>query len=519
MEHQNRSNSVTQSSSDDECLSATTDHREEYQEPESSFSASLKPPDKLTWQVIMATVFSTLGCMNFGYALGWSAQSIDNIKDDPDMPNFSDTQNSWISSILTIGAILGTFIGADLSDRLGRQQTLIATAIVAVGGWIVVCLANSFVLVAVGRFVVGMSIGMVNTSSPPYIAEITPPNYRGVTGGQFQNGVNGGIFICLLIAPYLPWRTLSVLGLIFPSLMGVGLMFMRESPVWLLSKGHIDKYDKSSRFFAGSTHVFYTNIAPSFSESQSQQGPTESVSVRWRKLLRNPQTYKPLLLCMFMALAFQLSAVTVITFYNVTIFSNAGLSSSKANMSSQILGAFQLIIGVAGSVLSTTWRRKPHFLTSSYLTSSGLCLIAISFLVKEKWYDSSIMDWVVIGSFVFTISIFAFGAGTITWAYVGELLPAEGTGLVVGAASFANWFVSFFLAFYYDQMQKAMEDYGVFFFYAAAHFLCTCCLVWLPETKGMSLAEIQSSFKSRRRRHRNKRNPHSQQFFAHDVED
>ena len=63
------------------------------------------------------------------------------------------------------------------------------------------------------------------------------------------------------------------------------------------------------------------------------------------------------------------------------------------------------------------------------------------------------MNYVVIGAFVFTISIFAFGAGTIAWAYVGELLPADGTGFVVGAASFTNWFVSFFLAFYYSPMQ------------------------------------------------------------------
>ena len=64
-----------------------------------------------------------------------------------------------------------------------------------------------------------------------------------------------------------------------------------------------------------------------------------------------------------------------------------------------------------------------------------------------------LMDVGVIVAFVFTISVFAFGAGTITWAYVGELLPADGTGLVVGVASSSNWAASFFLTFYYSQFK------------------------------------------------------------------
>ena len=61
------------------------------------YSISLKPPEKMTRQVAMATVFTTMGCINFGYALGWTSQSVNNIADDPDMPSFSSTQNSWTS--------------------------------------------------------------------------------------------------------------------------------------------------------------------------------------------------------------------------------------------------------------------------------------------------------------------------------------------------------------------------------------------------------------------------------------
>merc|ERR1712226_949608 len=141
-------------------------------------------------------------------------------------------------------------------------------------------------------------------------------------------GVNGGIFVCLLISPYLPWRILSVLGVIFPALMGIGLMFMHESPVWLLSNGKVERYEKSSSFFAGRTHVLYSEFSSTPITESQQSAPKESLLKRWKKLL--------------------------------------GLSDSAANLSSQLLGAFQLAVGVAGSILSAKWPRKPHFLITSY---------------------------------------------------------------------------------------------------------------------------------------------------------
>merc|ERR1712226_7312 len=206
-------------------------------------------------------------------------------------------------------------------------------------------------------------------------------------------GVNGGIFVCLLISPYLPWRILSVLGVIFPALMGIGLMFMHESPVWLLSNGKVERYEKSSSFFAGRTHVLYSEFSSTPITESQQSAPKESLLKRWKKLLGNPQMYKPLALCVFMACAFQLSAITVITFYNVTMFSNAGLSDSAANLSSQLLGAFQLAVGVAGSILSAKWPRKPHFLITSYMTSCGLFIIATAFIIKDQVYDANWMNY------------------------------------------------------------------------------------------------------------------------------
>ena len=68
--------------------------------------------------------------------------------------------------MLTLGALFGTLIGADFADRFGRQLTLVLTGAVANAGWICMALSHDFILIAAGRFIVGMSIGLVNTASP-----------------------------------------------------------------------------------------------------------------------------------------------------------------------------------------------------------------------------------------------------------------------------------------------------------------------------------------------------------------
>ena len=78
-------------------------------------------------------------------------------------------------SVLAIGAIIGTFVGANFSARFSRHTTLVLTAIPAFSGWISLILAKDVVSLMIGRFFVGVSVGFVNTGAP--VSEIYFMNF------------------------------------------------------------------------------------------------------------------------------------------------------------------------------------------------------------------------------------------------------------------------------------------------------------------------------------------------------
>ena len=55
--------------------------------------------------------------------------------------NLSNSEFSWVSSLINLGAMVGALVGGLLMDRLGRKTTLILMAVPAAIGWALICLS------------------------------------------------------------------------------------------------------------------------------------------------------------------------------------------------------------------------------------------------------------------------------------------------------------------------------------------------------------------------------------------
>lgn len=91
-----------------------------------------------------------------------------------------------------------------------------------------------------GRFINGLSVGICSAQVPVYVAELAPPNRRGLVVGTQQWAITWGILIMFYIsygcsfldgtiAFRLPWG----LQMIPAILLFIGLFFLPESPRWL----------------------------------------------------------------------------------------------------------------------------------------------------------------------------------------------------------------------------------------------------------------------------------------------
>ena len=106
----------------------------------------------------------------------------------------------------------------------------------------------SLPMLLVGRVIVGIAVGINNTTSPVLLSEIAPTSARGLFTTMHQLGITIGILVSGLAGFGLVssvaggWRILFALGFVCPaSQLLLGWTFIPESPRWLLRKANTDR--------------------------------------------------------------------------------------------------------------------------------------------------------------------------------------------------------------------------------------------------------------------------------------
>jgi SP family facilitated glucose transporter-like MFS transporter 8 len=104
-------------------------------------------------------------------------------------------------------------------------------------GWLAISLAKDIIWLDMGRFLVGIGVGLISYVVPVYIAEITPKHVRGAFTFSNQLLQNCGVAVVYYFGNFLSWRTLAIIGSIPCWIQVIGLFFIPESPRWLAKKG------------------------------------------------------------------------------------------------------------------------------------------------------------------------------------------------------------------------------------------------------------------------------------------
>ncbi len=192
--------------------------------------------------VYLATAVAALGGMLFGYDVGVISGAILFVKKDFSLsPGLEEVV---ISSVL-FGSLIGAIAGGVLADRWGRRRLLIITASVFGIGAIGAALSPDTGWLIVARILAGAAIGVASFVAPLYISEIAPVAIRGKLVSINQVALTSGIVISYLIdyafAGVGAWRWMFAMAVVPAAAFGVGLLFIPESPRWLVGRGLADK--------------------------------------------------------------------------------------------------------------------------------------------------------------------------------------------------------------------------------------------------------------------------------------
>ncbi|KAE8673862.1 Inositol transporter 1 [Hibiscus syriacus] len=229
--------------------------------PGSSGYLDLFPERRMSYfgnpYVLGLTVIAGIGGLLFGYDTGVISGALLYIKDDFEVVNQSSFLQETIVSMALVGAIIGAASGGWINDAYGRKKaTLLADVVFTAGAVVMAAAPDPYVLI-LGRFFVGLGVGIASLTAPIYIAEASPSEVRGglvstnvlmITGGQFLSYLVNLAFTEFW-RHHIPdkygvkgtWRWMLGVSAI-PAVIQFFLMLcMPESPRWLFMKNEKDK--------------------------------------------------------------------------------------------------------------------------------------------------------------------------------------------------------------------------------------------------------------------------------------
>jgi len=440
--------------------------------------------------VYLAAGFAALGGLLFGYDTGVISGAVIFIKRDFSLATFPQ---ELVVSVVLAGAAVGALAGGRLADRLGRRLTLLATSIIFILGAIMCAAAPSLSVLVVGRAIVGLAIGLASTTVPVYISEVSPANARGWQVSLFQLAITIGILCAYLVdygfAESGEWRWMLGLAAVPGVILGLGMLFLPESPRWLAERGRTDTAHAVLARIRGTQDVQAEMDAIRSSLQQAKERG------RWTDLLM-PAVRPALVIGIGLAIFQQVTGINTVIYYAPTIIQSAGISSAAGSiLATAGIGLVNVLMTIVSMWLIDRAGRRPLLLTGIAGMVVSLGVLGLAFRMMA---GNTSLAWVAVVTLMAYVAFFAISLGPIFWLLISEIYPLKIRGLAEGTAAGTNWAFNLLVSITFLTLVELLGPSWTFWLYgvlAVASWLFSYYLV--PETKGRTLEEIEQSWHRR----------------------
>jgi sugar porter (SP) family MFS transporter len=399
------------------------------------------------------------------------------------------TLNDFYLGLTVSSALIGTMVGSLLvgrpADWWGRRPVLAMLAVLFVISALGCALAWSWYALLFFRWLGGVAVGGASVVCPMYITEIAPAKRRGLLVAVSQLNIVIGI----LAAYFSNYLVARVVGADSPStwrwMFGVmtapaaafllTALMIPESPRWLVKQGR--------RQQAEAVLARFGHEAPGREAAEIEESLKAEMGGQHQRLFQR-KYMKPLLLALMIGAFNQLDGINSVIYYTADIFRMAGADKASALMQSVIVGFTNLIITIIAMALIDRVGRKLLLLVGSVTFVMSHALAAWVFATHAH-------GWVVIAAMMGVVGSHAYSQGAVVWVIINELLPnavrASGSALTC----FVIWVLCAGVSWSFPVVAAASGAYAFGFFAIMMVLQFFMVLAFLPETKGVSLEELQ----------------------------
>jgi len=397
-----------------------------------------------------------------------------------------------VSSVLP-GAMAGSLLSGRLTDLFGRKRLMLAVATLFMLGTTLAALAPSVIQIILGRFFIGTSIGIGSYTAPLYIAEISPSALRGRLVSLNQLAITIGILTAFIISHIFThiggsWRWMISIGFIPAVLLLMGMVFLPESPRWLIRQNRTKEAVKSLKRLRGTKNIDH--------ELHDIQNSLQIKQASFREIF-TPWILPVLLFGAMLGFMQQVTGINTIIYYAPTIFQMAGFhGASSATLATIGLGVVNVISTVFAVLFIDRIGRRPLLLTG--LAGMCLSLLGLSLAFSQGADHLNILHWVALSCTFLYIICFAFSLGAILWLLVSEIFPLEVRGAAMSVAVFNCWLWNFAVSASFLTLLEHLGPTRTFLLYASmCVFSLIFCWYKAPETRGVTLEQIENNIRKR----------------------
>jgi len=449
--------------------------------------SSPKPSGRLF--VYVAAVFAALGGLLFGYDTGVISGAELFFRKDFTLSTFA--LEVIVSGVLA-GAAVGALGGGRLADLFGRRKLLITTAIIFAAGAILCAAAQSPEMLVVGRIIVGLGIGLSSSTVPVYISEVAPAEARGWQVSLFQLAITVGILLAYLVdyafAQIQGWRWMFGLAVVPAAIFGSGMLFLPESPRWLVRRGRREVARAMLARIRGTQDVNEELLEIERSLAQAEE------SGRLSDLLA-PSLRRSLVIGIGLAIFQQITGINTVIYYAPVIVQSAGIpSASGAILATAGIGLVNVLMTIVSMRLIDRKGRKPLLLTGIAGMVVTLGFLGLVFRMSSH---TGVVAWLAVISMMAYVASFAISLGPIFWLLISEIYPLKIRNSAQGLAATFNWGSNLLVTLTFLTLVEKLGPSWTFWLYGlSAVGAWIFSYYFVPETKGRTLEEIENFWRT-----------------------
>ncbi|WP_051899107.1 sugar porter family MFS transporter [Sciscionella sediminilitoris] len=432
--------------------------------------------------VYVAASICAIGALLFGYDTGVISGAMLYLKGPLGIADAPFMQG-LVTSVLLVGAVVGALASGSLAVRFGRRPVALLAACVFVLGALGAALsADAWMLVGF-RVVLGLGVGSASVIVPMYIAEIAPARIRGSLTSLNQLLIAVGILLSYivnyLLAPAQAWRWMIGLAGLPAVVLFIGMLFMPESPRWLVSKGRMEDAERTVQRLRSADELEEGRAELHAAVRDSQE------SLGWRALT-GAWIRRALIIGIGLAVLQQFVGINTILYYAPSTLTQLGLGDSASIAAQMGNGVIMVVATLVAVRYADRLGRRRLLLTGSFGMAVSLGVLGVLTLIV-----GASGQWIAVVTIVcLAVYVAAFGAtwGPIMWVMLPELYPLHVRGPAEAVASCANWAANFVVSLVFPVVVVAIGQGTtmlIFACFGVVSFFFVRALV--PETAGQSL--------------------------------